>query len=232
MLVVFLMLSCSFFMSFGLGRDWSLKRLILGIFGLGVQFQCRLFLFGPGIDIWRSCRFIGAMMRSFCMLLGGLGRFVPCSIGVNHCRLRHVGWERCSRGLTSRPQESASGPFLDQFLLLFHYPPRSSGALLAGTLPPRYCSAKFASRAPFWALRVPGHVAGLITVEVQAAQVGEAEVVRHGVHFAGISGSGRKRFRLNRNSQPTSWDTLCMLVHVCGRGCIFLGSLVSLVLIA
>ena len=33
--------------------------------------------FGPGIDIWRSCLFIAAMMRS-------LGRFVPCSIGDNH----------------------------------------------------------------------------------------------------------------------------------------------------
>ena len=39
--------------------------------------------FGPGIDIWRSCRFIGAMMRSLCMLPGGLGRFVLCSIGAN-----------------------------------------------------------------------------------------------------------------------------------------------------
>ena len=44
--------------------------------------------FGPGIDIWRSCRFIGALMRSLCLLPGGLGRFVPCS---NHCRLRHIG---------------------------------------------------------------------------------------------------------------------------------------------
>ena len=34
--------------------------------------------FGPGIDIWRSCRFIGAMMRSLCLLPGGLGRFVRC----------------------------------------------------------------------------------------------------------------------------------------------------------
>ena len=25
--------------------------------------------FGPGIDMWRSCRFIGALMRSFCLLL-------------------------------------------------------------------------------------------------------------------------------------------------------------------
>ena len=46
---------------------------------------------GPGIDIWRSCRFIGAVMRSLCLLPGGLERFVPCSIGANHCRLRHLG---------------------------------------------------------------------------------------------------------------------------------------------
>ena len=71
--------------------------------------------FGPGIEIWRFCRFIAAMMRSLCML-GGLGRFVPCSIGANHCRLRHVGWERCSHGLTSRPRESASGAFFGSAL--------------------------------------------------------------------------------------------------------------------
>ena len=64
--------------------------------------------FGPGIDIWRSCRFIGAMMRSLCLLPGGLGRFVPCSIGANHCWLRHIGWEKCGHGFTSRPRESAS----------------------------------------------------------------------------------------------------------------------------
>ena len=114
------------------------------------------------------------------MLPGGLGRFVPCSFGANHCRLRHLGWERCGHGLTSRSRESSSGPFLDQLLLLFHYPPRSSGALLVGSLPLGYCSAKFASRTPFWALPVPDHVAGLITDGVQAAQVGEAAVVRRG----------------------------------------------------
>ena len=131
-------------------RDCPLKKRFLVIFGQGVQFSVSAVPFGPGIYIWRSCRFIGAMMRSLCILLGGLGRFVPCSIGANHCRLRHVGWERCSHGLTSRPQNSASGPFLDQLLLLFHYPPRSSGALFAGTLSLRYCFAKFAS--PFFGL--------------------------------------------------------------------------------
>ena len=136
------------------------------------------------------------------------GRFVPCSIGANHCRLRHLGWERCSHGLTSRPRESASVPFLDQFLLLFHYPPGSSGALLAGSLPLRYCSSKFASRTPFWVLPVPGHVAGLVTVQGQAAVVGGAEVAGR------VSGFGGKRFRLNRKT-PAHLVGHCMHARPC-----------------
>ena len=128
------------------------------------------------------------------MLPGGLGRFVPCSIGANHCRLRHVCWERCSHGFTSRPRESAPGPFLDQLLLLFRYPPRSSGALLAGTLPLQYCSNKFACRVPFWTLPVPGHVVGLVTADIRAAQVDEAEVVGRCIFRVSGSGPGRKKF--------------------------------------
>ena len=48
--------------------------------------------FGPGIDIRRSCRLLGAMLRALCVLPGGLGRFLPCAIGANHSRLRHIGW--------------------------------------------------------------------------------------------------------------------------------------------
>ena len=93
--------------------------------------------------------------------------------------------------------------------MLFHYPPRSSGALLAGSLPLRYCSARFASRTPFGALPVSGNVAGLIADGVRAAQVGEAAVVSRGVEFVGVSGSGRKRFQLNRRKPSTSRGTLC-----------------------
>ena len=32
--------------------------------------------FGPGIDIWRSCRFIGALSRSLCALPGSIGWFI------------------------------------------------------------------------------------------------------------------------------------------------------------
>ena len=68
---------------------------------------------GPGMDIWRSFRFIGALMRSLCLLPGGLGRFVPRSIGANHCRHRHIGWEKCGHGLTSRPRARSSEPFFE-----------------------------------------------------------------------------------------------------------------------
>ena len=92
-------------------------------------------------------------------------------------------------------------PFLDQLLLLFDCPPRSSGALLAGSLPLRYCSSKFSSRTPFWDLPVPGHVAELITVEDHAALVGEVGVACRGVGFLGVSRFGKKRFRLNRKTR-------------------------------
>ena len=65
-------------------------------------------------------------MRSLCTLLGGIGRFVPCRVGVNHCRLRHIGWEKCGHGLASRPRETADVTFLEELLVLFRYPPGSA----------------------------------------------------------------------------------------------------------
>ena len=81
-----------------------------------------------------------------------------------------------------------------ELLLLYELWAGERGALLAGSLPLRYCSSKFASRTPFKVLPVPGHVAGLITVQGQAAVVGRAEVARR------VSGFSGKRFRLNRKT--------------------------------
>ena len=64
--------------------------------------------FGPGTDVWRSCRFIGALFRALIALPDAIGRFLPCDVGANHCWLRHIGWEKCGHGLTSRPRETAS----------------------------------------------------------------------------------------------------------------------------
>ena len=98
------------------GESLSLGKAHLRYLRPGRPISVSAVPFGPGIDIWRSCRFIGAMMRSLCLLPGGLERFVTFSIGANHCRLSHVGWEKCGHGLTSRPRESASEPFLNELL--------------------------------------------------------------------------------------------------------------------
>ena len=88
--------------------------------------------------------------------------FIPCDIGANHCRLRHIGWEKCGHGLTSSPRETAAGDFLNELLVLFRCPPQSSAALLDGTLPLHCCTGKFAGKIPTW--RVPvEHVLGLVT---------------------------------------------------------------------
>ena len=111
--------------------------------------------FGPGTDIWRSCRFLGELVRALRTMPGGIGRFIPCDIGADHCRLRRIGWEKS--------RETASEDFLSELLVLFRYPPRSAAALLGGTLPLRYCAGRFASRIPTWRLPVDGHVIGLVS---------------------------------------------------------------------
>ena len=101
----------------------------------------------------------------------------------------------------------------------------SSCALLAVTLPLRYCSTRFVRRIPFWTLPVPGHVAGLITAELEVAQVDEVKGARREVHW--VSGSGQE-FENTAHLVGLNMQ----LVGVCGRGCMVLGTLVFPVLIA
>ena len=110
------LLRCSFCMSCGLVRGWSWKMPFSGIGGLGAQFQCRLFRLVQPLIFGVSCRFIGALFRALCALPGGTGRFMPCDIGADHCKLRHIGL-----GEVSRPRESAYGGrfFKNELLLLF-----------------------------------------------------------------------------------------------------------------
>ena len=63
---------------------------------------------------------------------------------------------------TSRPRETSPVHFFDELLVLFGYPSRSGAALLEGTLPLRYCTARFACKVPTWRLPAVGSVAGLL----------------------------------------------------------------------
>ena len=76
------------------GERWTFEKAHLRKLRPGRPISVSAVPFGPGTDIWHSCRFTGALMRSLCSLLGGLGRFVPCATGANSCRLRHIGWEK------------------------------------------------------------------------------------------------------------------------------------------
>ena len=70
--------------------------------------------------------------------------------------------------------------------LAFRY--GSGRALLAGTLPLRYCAAHFASGAPTWRLPVSGHVACVVTANLGVVDDGEVEVASQGVCCVGCSG--------------------------------------------
>ena len=61
------MWSCSFYMSFGLVRGFSLEKAHPRYLRPGRSISVSAVPFGPGIDIWRSCRFIGDLMRSLCL---------------------------------------------------------------------------------------------------------------------------------------------------------------------
>ena len=149
------MLNYSFCMSLWAGERLSLENAVPRRRRVGRPISMSAVPVGPGIDIWRSCRFFGAIFRALRLLPGGLGRFLPGCIGANHGRLRHIGWEKCSHGLTSRPRETSSVCFLDELLVLFGYPAASGVDLLAGNLPLRYFSESFAHRVPTW--RLPGN---------------------------------------------------------------------------
>ena len=136
-----------------------MKRLFLGVRGLIAQFQCRLFLFGPGIDNRRSCKLLGAMLRALRVLPGWSGSgFFLVRLVPTHSRLRHIGWIQSGHGLTSWPRETSNDRFLDELLFLFGYP-LSGGALLRGTLPLRYCTSLT------WSLPSPGGVALLVGLD-------------------------------------------------------------------
>ena len=93
-----------------------------------------------GIEIRHGCQFIRSLVRALAKLPGGLGRFLPCGLGSHVSRLRHLGWNQCSHGLTSTPLESSVS---SSCMWVLGYPKGSALELLDGTLKLRHCTEVF-----------------------------------------------------------------------------------------
>ena len=105
----------------------------------------------PSIDIWRSCRFFRSMLLASCQLLGGIGRFVPCRIGANHCRLWGLGWEQSWSWSDFWASEGCRGCWVSgSSLVLFWYPAHSGADSVAGTFRFRFCQVSFLIKKPTW----------------------------------------------------------------------------------
>ena len=75
-----------------------------------------------GIEIRHGCQFVSSLIRALAKLSGGLGRFLPCRLGSHMSRLRHLGWNQCSHGLSSRPLESCHHQCLKGCVWSFRLP--------------------------------------------------------------------------------------------------------------
>ena len=107
---------------------------------------------------------------------------------------------------------------MDELLVLFGYPSGSVAALLDGELPLRYCSGKFACRAPAWFLPARGDVRGLVAEFAGVEEVPGSSPVARAQYPVLVGGArvlgGRgvlgsvKRARLHRKTQAhlTVWE--------------------------
>ena len=73
------------------GERLALEKAVPGYLREGRPISVPAVPLGPGIDIWKSCRFLGGMLRALRDLPGGLARFLSCEMGAKHCRLQHIG---------------------------------------------------------------------------------------------------------------------------------------------
>ena len=151
-----------------------------------------------GIEIRQGCQFISRIVRALSKLPGGLVWFLSCSLGSHMSRLRHLGWNQCSHGLSSRPLESCHHQCHKAFCGVLGYPKGSALELLDGTLKLRHCTEVFTMRFPPWSLPRVGYGSGMrqsVTPGHLLRQTGEL----HSTKLASTLHEG-----VNRNSDPPS----------------------------
>ena len=142
-----------------------------------------------GIEIRHGCQFLSSLLRALSKLSGGLGRFLPCNLGSHMSRLRYLGWNQCSHGLSSRPLESCHHQCLKAVCGVLVYPKGSALELLDGTLKLRHCTEVFTMRFLPWSLPSVGYGGG----KKQSVTTG---------HLLDAGSTVGKRVRLTRKTRP------------------------------
>ena len=142
-----------------------------------------------GIEIRHGCQFLSSLVRALAKLPGCLVWFLPCRLGSHLSRLRHLGWNQCSHGLSSRPLESCHHQCLKAVCEVLRYPKGSAVELLDGTLKLRYCTTIFTTCFPRWSLRRVGNGGG------------KRQFVTPG-HPCDTGSNMGKRVRLTRKTRP------------------------------
>ena len=142
-----------------------------------------------GIDIRHGCQFVSSLVRALAKLPGGLGRFLPCRLGSHMSRLRHLGWNQCSHGLSFSPQESCHRQRLKAVCDVLGYPKGSASELLDGTLKLRHCTDLFTVRFLPWSLPRVGNGGG------------KRQFITRGLPTE-AGGNLGKRVRLTRKTRP------------------------------
>ena len=158
------------------------------MYGLAVQFRFPSVPVSEGIEIRHGCQFISSLVRALGKLPGGLGGFLPCQVGSHLSRLRHLGWNQCSHGLTSRPLESCHHLCLSAICGVLGYPRGSAAELLDGVLKLRCCTTPFSKRFPTWSLPPVGHG------RIRSLDIAIGDAVANGSNVV-------KRVRLTRKTQ-------------------------------
>ena len=100
------------------------------------------------IELRQGCRFISDLVRALVKLPGGVGSFLPCSVGKHMSKSRHIGWDQCSHGLTSRQLESCHHQYLLAVCWVWGFLEGAAADLLDGTLKLRYCTTVFTRTVP------------------------------------------------------------------------------------
>ena len=107
--------------------------------------------------------------------------------------------------------------FLNELLGLFRYPPGSGRALLAGTLPLRYCAARFALLGGYLCLVML--LAWLPLIVRLLVVMGVRYLVQGFTGFVVLDRDG-KEFDSTENPLHTLRVWVFNLGHVCGRDCV------------